>query len=131
MRKGIGSKGGSKGFTKNQSGSPSRRASSWGGNSRRSGTSRRSQSNGRSWLSSSREGSGSGGGSFGAWGGDRGLGGPGGGFGEGLGQALGEGIVSEFSDHLAEGNGSAAFWRGVAVCAIFVAAVVLVWSLSR
>ncbi len=136
MRKGGGMKSGPKSFVKRGGSSAPRRAfasrsaSSWGGNSW--GSRSRSPGGGsRSWLSigGSREpvrevdpqGF--------RW--DE-ADGTGGGSGLDLGQALGEGFAHGLGDQIggyARGSSdSAAFWRGVAVCAILVALIVLVVS---
>ena len=56
------------------------------------------------------------------------------GLGEGLGRALGEGLANglgnEIGERFSEGDGSVAFWRGVAACALLVTAVVLVLLLA-
>ena len=127
-----GSKIGSKGVAKNGGTSGSRGASAsrshWarGGNGGRS-----SGGSSRSWFSGggSRWGSGlDGSASETQW--DRADGGPG----ERLGRALGEGLASGLGDEIGEGLGasgeSAAFWRGVAACALVVAVIVLVLQLG-
>ncbi len=49
-----------------------------------------------------------------------------------LGHALGEGLAQGLGDHVGgySGGGSAAFWRGIAVCAILVALIALLIATS-
>lgn len=125
MNKGSGSKRSLKSFAKS-GGTSSRRTSSWGGNSRRSHS--MSQSNSRSWFSTRRsEGLGNDPAPTGTWW-DGSA--PGSDLGGDLGRALGEEFVDGFGHHLGQSDGSAAFWRGVAVCALLVVAILLVLRLG-
>ena len=119
MRKGIG-KGGFKSFAKR--GTPSSRSrvasrprSSWGGN-RRQGSLGLS-SGGWSWGSAGSRAP-----AF--YDSPAEAGWDSAGLGSEFGQALGEGIIDGLASQ--PGEGSAAFWRGVAACALAVAAIVLV-----
>ncbi len=136
MRKGGGMKSGPKTFAKRGGSSAPRRAfasrsaSSWGGNSWGSGSRSPGQGS-RSWLSigGSREPARDADPQGLSW--DE-ADGTGGGSGLDLGKALGEGLAHELGNQLGgysgESRDSAAFWRGIAVCAILVAVIVLVVS---
>ena len=125
MRKGFG-KGASKGMAKralpSRSRAASRARSSWGGNTRRA-WSRPSSGGSGSWI----EGRESGGSETGSFGLSTEAGWDGTGLGADLAQGLGEGLM----EGLGHQQGSAPFWRGVAACALVVAAIVLVLTLAR